>query len=129
MIYSYETKRGEAFVLARWDEDKAQFTSTDVPPDVAQGTMGYKYTFARTLEGLVGVGVRSYSSRVAAQLAEQGFQSPKEFRRRLAQARQDVAELGWSDDAYQESLDLLLRLEPLVLRREAELAASGALQR
>ncbi|MGA2451515.1 MAG: hypothetical protein ABTD50_22900 [Polyangiaceae bacterium] len=61
-IYSVERGGRIFFVRAEWDPTAGQFKSTDVPLEVAQSVTGYRYTFARTIEGLVANGVRVYPS-------------------------------------------------------------------
>lgn len=121
MIHSYETPAGTRFVRASWDQQRGQYTSQDVPPSVASSVQGYQYTFGRSLEALVSQGVRSYPTQTAAELAEAGFQSPVEYRRRVLEARQDALDWGESDPTYEERVSDLLKLAALVARREAEL--------
>jgi hypothetical protein len=54
------------YIFARWDDQRAQFTSTDVPAEIARHTTGFQYAYARTLEGLVAAGVRTYGTLKAA---------------------------------------------------------------
>ena len=65
-IYQLERGGRTLYVRAQWDAQRAQFTSTDVPLSVARAVTGYQYTFARSLEGLVAMGVRCYPSLAAA---------------------------------------------------------------
>jgi hypothetical protein len=65
-IYSVERGGRTFYVRAQWDGQRGQFTSTDVPLAIARHTQGFQYAYARTLEDLVGVGVRVYRSLEAA---------------------------------------------------------------
>jgi hypothetical protein len=55
------------YVNAEWDDRSCQYQTTDVHPNVAASVTGYQYTFARTLEGLVDAGARTYKTAVDAQ--------------------------------------------------------------
>lgn len=59
-----EGPRAGRYIRARWDEQRGQYTSSDIRSDAA--TQGYQYSYARTLHGLAAVGVRTYATIEAA---------------------------------------------------------------
>ena len=68
---TYAVDRGGRtfYINAQWDDRSCQYQTTDVHPNVRANVTGYRYTFARTLAGLVDQGARTYDSFAAAQTA------------------------------------------------------------
>ncbi len=64
--YAIDRAGTTLYLNAEWDPGAGQFKSTDVPLEVSRSVSGYRYTFARSLEGLIGMGVRVYRSLEAA---------------------------------------------------------------
>ena len=58
------------WIRAQWDERGAQWTSSDLRPSHA--FQGYRYTYARTLAGLAGEGIRTYATEQAARGEPEG---------------------------------------------------------
>lgn len=54
------------WVLARYSNRHAQWQSSDMPTAFKRANAGFSYAFADTLGGLIGYGVRSYATPVAA---------------------------------------------------------------
>jgi hypothetical protein len=63
----YETSDGR-FLIARWDERNAQFTTTHVKDEVREANTGFWYTYARSVDGLAPYAIL-YSTLAAARRA------------------------------------------------------------
>ena len=55
------------FLLARWNDAQAQYQSSDIKAGCAD--QSYCYSYSRTLEGLAGVGIKTYATLAAARRA------------------------------------------------------------
>jgi hypothetical protein len=57
---------GDRFIIADWSERNCQWQSSDLPARHAANDQSYRYSVARRLTSLVGLGIRTYPTRAAA---------------------------------------------------------------